>query len=151
MLEKLAPDAQARALRWAQEKLEAGTTLATSTDSVAADRHELAEVLRDPKFAHRHGVVNRMLDILAAAHDLKPGLFEKVLSIQGRNRRYFAKSEAEIASSGNSTQPRNIPGTDYWVMTNSPTTQKREMLKEALRVLGFSPHAVKDAVAAIKE
>jgi len=151
VLKRVPSEAQQRVLRWAQEKAAAGDAGANSKNPGAAARHELSDLLQDPAFVQRHGVVNRMLDILSAAHRLKPALFDKVLSIQGRNRTYFAKSEAEITSSGKSTQPRNIPGTGYWIMTNSPTSQKREMLGQVLRLLGFSPAAIKDAVAAIVE
>jgi hypothetical protein len=49
--------------------------------------------------------------------------------------RYFGKSREEIERSGTSTQPRNIPGSPYWVMTNSPTHQKKQMLRDALKLL----------------
>ena len=63
---------------------------------------------------------------------------------------YFARSREEIEKSGNSTQPRSIPGTPFWAMTNSPTPQKREMLKDALRLLGYSQAAISSAAATIK-
>lgn len=160
LLKPLTPDARQRAIRWSQEILGVADSPPHpfSDDSFGQlggraqpPGHELADLLQDVTFVQRRGVVNRMLEILSVAHRLKPTLFDKVLSIRGRNRRYFAKTEAEIANSGNSTQPRNIPGTGYWVMTNSPTSQKREMLGQVLRLLGFSPHAIRDAVAAIEK
>lgn len=157
-LKWLPPDAQARAVKYAQEKLKVAGSLSPpggiagqGEAQAAPTRHELTDLLEDPTFVQRHGVVNRMLDILSAAYKLKPALFDKLLSIRGRNRCYFAKSEEGIANSGNSTQPRNIPGTGYWIMTNSPTSQKQDMLEQALRVLGFSPEAIKDAVDAIEK
>jgi len=157
-LKWLPPDAQARAMKYAQERLRvagsptpSGDIAGQSRTQAAAPRHELTDLLKDPTFVQRRGVVNRMLDILSAAYKLKPALFDKVLSIRGRNRCYFAKSEQAIANSGKSTQPRDIPGTGYWVMTNSPTSQKREMLEQALSLLGFSPEAIMDAVDAIEK
>lgn len=162
VLRALQPDEQARAIRWAQEKLGVlgsaalpvddgtGVVRSVSTPSNAAKTgHELVLALSDPAFAQHHAAVDKMLYILGAAYRLKPDAFEKVLLIQGRGRRYFAKSAMEIKNSGKSTQPRNIPGTEYWIMTNSPTPQKRDLLDRALRVLGFSQSAVKDAVASI--
>ena len=60
-----------------------------------------------------------MLRIFREAYAQKKREFEKVLSIRGRNRAYFAESEQEILKSGKSTQPREIEGTGFWVMTNS--------------------------------
>jgi len=88
---------------------------------------------------------------LGAAYSQKKDEFEVVLAFQGRGRTYFAKSREEIIKSGNSTQPRPIPGSPYWVMTNSPTPQKKSMLREVLEALGYSPEAVKAAVSAIAE
>lgn len=154
-LKGLTPDEQQRAVKHALEKLREAGPLPPSGDAAgqgaqaASSRHELTDLLEDATFVQRYGVVNRMLYILSAAYKLKPAYFKRLLSIRGRNRSYFAESEKEITASGNSTQPRNIPGTGYWVMTNSPTSQKREMLEQALRLLEFSPEAIKDAVAAI--
>jgi negative modulator of initiation of replication len=65
--------------------------------------------------------------------------FDEVLALGGRKRRYFGRSESDIASSGTSTHPRPIPGTSYWAMTNADTNQKRDMLREVLQILGY-PH-----------
>lgn len=116
----------------------------------ASNGHELSAALGHPEFQRMGAAVDRMLYLLAKAHDQKRSEFEKVLVIQGRERRYFAKSEKEIEDSGTSTQPRKIPGTDYWVMTNSPTPQKQDMLRDALGVLGYSPNAIRESVAAIR-
>jgi len=118
-------------------------------DDAAKTGHELTSALNDPAFVQHHAAVDKMLYVLGAAYRLKPDEFEKILLIQGRGRRYFAKSSIEIMKSGKSTQPRKIPGTEYWIMTNSPTAQKRDQLGRVLQLLGFSKGAVKDAVAAI--
>jgi len=161
VLKSLRPDEQARAIRWAQEKLgvigssslaadDTGTQRSVSSaDNAAKTRHELTGALNDPAFGQQHAAVDKMLYLLGVAYGIKPDAFEKVLLIQGRGRRYFAKSSMDIMKSGKSTQPRKIPGTEYWIMTNSPTPQKRNQLGRVLQLLGFSQNAVKDAVAAI--
>lgn len=160
VLKPLQPDERIRAIRWAQEKLGVLSPAATdapdhsqaptiSAGNETKAKHELTAALNDPAFLQNHAAVDKMLHLLSAAQKLKPDAFEKILVVQGRNRRYFAKSSKEISDSGKSTQPRNIPGTNYWAMTNSPTPQKAEMLGYALRAMGFSPNAVKDAVATI--
>lgn len=111
--------------------------------------HEFSQAMSDPRFLRHNAAVDRFLYFLGVAYSQKRGDFEKVLAIQGRERKYFASSAAEIENSGQSTQPRSIPGTPYWVMTNSPTPQKRQMLKEALGLLGYSEAAINAAVGAI--
>jgi negative modulator of initiation of replication len=110
--------------------------------------HELSQVLNGAalKFG---SATEKFLAILAEVHKKNAKDFEKVLAIKGRDRVYFAKSREEIARSGRSTQPLQIPGTPYWVMTNSPTPQKRTMLRQVLQLLGYSEPARADAARAI--
>lgn len=117
---------------------------------VAEQPHELASLLSQPMFSSSTPAVARMLRIFKEVHAQKKQDFEKVLQIQGRNRAYFAQSEQEILKSGKSTQPREIEGTGFWVMTNSPTQQKQQMVREVLEVLGYSPAALKAAVSVIQ-
>jgi len=112
--------------------------------------HELAVLLAEPIFSGSTTAVARMLRIFKEVHAQRKQDFGKVLSIQGRNRAYFAKSDKEILKSGKSTQPREIEGTGYWVMTNSPTQQKQQMVQEVLSSLGYSQAAIKAAVAVIQ-
>jgi len=161
VLKALPQDEQARAIRWAQEKLGGigplpspmsvmgGTRSASGLDGAPKTTHELTHTLNEPAFVELRSSVDKMLYLLGAASSMKPALFERVLLIQGRGRRYFAKSSMEIERSGKSTQPRRIPKTEYWVMTNSPTSQKQELLGRVLLKLGFSNSAVREAVAAI--
>ncbi len=116
----------------------------------APQSHELATLLAKPMFSSSTTAVARMLAIFKEVHAQRKHDFDKVLQIQGRNRAYFAKSVQEILKSGRSTQPREIDGTGFWVMTNSPTQQKQQMVREVLELLGYSPAAVKAAVAVIQ-
>lgn len=111
--------------------------------------HELSDVLSSRSLYFKP-TVEKFLAVLGEAAKQKPETFKNVLSIQGRDRKYFAKSSKEIEASGTSTQPKQIPGTDYWVMTNSPTNQKAAMLQQALELTGFSKKAAADAANAIK-
>lgn len=111
--------------------------------------HELLETLLSPTFRAKGTTVRKFLHILGVAHNQKPQAFVKVLAVQGRDRRYFAKSRVEIIESGRKTQPFQIPSSPYWVMTNSPTRQKQQMLRQVLKLLEYSDAAVNAAVAAI--
>lgn len=116
----------------------------------ASRPHELAALLEDPMFSSSTPAVTRMLRILQEVHAQKGGDFNRVLSIQGRNRTYFATSKQEILDSGQSTQPREIEGTGYWVLTNSPTHQKRQIVRDVLKALNYDNAAIKAAAQAIR-
>jgi negative modulator of initiation of replication len=89
------------------------------------------------------------LSILGFAYKERPQAFEKVLEIGGRRRRYFGRSQQEIISSGRSTHPKKIPGAPFWVMTNADTRQKCDMLRQTLRVLGYSDDDIRAADNAV--
>ncbi len=88
--------------------------------------------------AMQRGAVGRFLLILAALYRAHPMQFKVVTEICGRDRLYFAHSEAELAASGSSTKPKKIPGSPFWVMTNSNTTRKKMMLTKAATSLGYT-------------
>lgn len=83
-------------------------------------------------------VVGRFLFILSALSRAHRGDFAQVLEIKGRNRLYFGQSEASLLESGSSTNPKPIPNTDFWVITNSNTTRKKMMLTEVATKLGYN-------------
>lgn len=83
-------------------------------------------------------VVGRFLFILSTLARAHKKQFTKVLDIKGRNRLYFGRSDAELSEAGSSTNPKQIPNTEFWVITNSNTTRKKMMLTEAAIKLGYS-------------
>lgn len=90
------------------------------------------------ELAMQRGAVGRFLLILAALYRAHPKQFDVVTEISGRDRLYFADSENELAESGSSTKPRQIPDSPFWVITNSNTTRKKMMLTKAATSLGYS-------------
>lgn len=90
------------------------------------------------ELAMQRGAVGRFLLILAALYRGHTTQFSEVLDISGRDRLYFAKSEQELAESGSSTKPRQIPDSPFWVMTNSNTTRKKMMLTKVASALGYN-------------
>ncbi len=83
-------------------------------------------------------VVGRFLFILSALARAHKPQFAKVLDIKGRNRLYFGHSAEALSEAGSSTNPKQIPNTDFWVITNSNTTRKKMMLTETALKLGYS-------------
>ena len=96
------------------------------------------------ELAMQRGAVGRFLLILAALYRVHNQQFSAVCEIRGRDRLYFASSEAELAASGSSTKPRQIPDSPFWVITNSNTTRKKMMLTEVGRALGYNEQDVED-------
>jgi negative modulator of initiation of replication len=83
------------------------------------------------------------LSILSFLHKENPDKFSSLLSLEGRKRRYIAKSERELDDSGTSVNPKKIPYTDYWVVTNNDTNNKKLLLRQVLTLLGYSPDTIR--------
>ena len=57
---------------------------------------------------------------------------------RGRHRVQFARTAAEINASGNTTNPRQIPGTRVYALTNLSNESKRSIANELLGSLKYS-------------
>jgi negative modulator of initiation of replication len=86
--------------------------------------------------------VQRYLYLLASVEHLRRKDFRNILSIRGRTRIYFARTESEIEASGTATQPRLITGTTFWALTNIPTREKERILRSVLTMLDFEEEAM---------
>jgi len=112
-----------------------------NTDSAAEvdnNSDTVFNFINKEELAMQRGAVGRFLLILAALYRAHPRQFKVVTEICGRDRLYFAHTEAELAASGSSTKPKQIPESPFWVMTNSNTTRKKMMLTKASMSLGYT-------------
>lgn len=110
-----------------------------------------ASLLSAPHFRGSTSVKAKFLLILAEAHQQKAKQFDDLLNISGRVRTHFARSYAEIANSGNNCNPKKIPNSDYWVATNNSTQQKKGLLAQALRTLGYDDASIRDAINSLEK
>jgi negative regulator of replication initiation len=104
--------------------------------------------IADKVFLCKNGT-DKYLGILSFAFKDKGEKFDELLKLSGRRRAFFGRSREQIEMSGTSTHPRPIPGSGYWAMTNADSTQKRQMLTKALRVLGYPPEEIQAAAKII--
>jgi negative modulator of initiation of replication len=87
-----------------------------------------------------------MLGFLAREHGEG---FELVLTLRGGSRRWFGRSREEVANSGKSLHPQQIPGTSLWAMTNADTAQKKTILDCVMASLRWSKDVRGRAASAI--
>jgi len=133
-----------KAVKSAAIKQETTPKTAENKKTIAKDHsHEsVFNFINKEELAMQRGAVGRFLLILAALYRAHDQHFNVVTDICGRDRLYFAYSEEELAASGSSTKPRQIPDSPYWVITNSNTTRKKMMLTKAAASLGYSDEDV---------
>ncbi|TKB04100.1 replication initiation negative regulator SeqA [Alteromonas portus] len=123
---------------------------ANNTSAVSSETHTRRDILdavsKDAlsTFTKR---VDQFLFVLSAAHKLNAENFAQVESIKGKNRTYFATSKAALLENGSSTNPKAIPDSPFWVVTNNNTAKKTNMLEQVLRNLGYQPDVIETVIA----
>lgn len=95
------------------------------------------DLLTPADLAGEKSVVGRFLHILSMLYRCHSEQFSTVLGIKGRDRVYFATSQEALVQTGNSTNPKQIPQSPYWVITNNNTTKKKSMLTQVAKELGY--------------
>jgi negative modulator of initiation of replication len=118
-----------------RRRLEIRPTVAGA--SIVSAPSPLDDVFGSPEFRHAKGVVGRFLVVLSWLYRRHTKDFDKVESIKGRGRLYFAKSARELHDSGTHVNPKQIPHSPFWVITTSPTDLKQEMLGSAMKLFGY--------------
>jgi len=123
-------------------------TPASSVDVAAShDKRDILDAVSKDALATFTKRVDQFLFVLSAAHKLNADNFSNVESIKGKNRTYFATSKEALLENGSSTNPKAIPDSPFWVVTNNNTAKKTNMLEQVLRNLGYQAEVVETVIA----
>ncbi len=96
------------------------------------------ELLLSDEYAEQKKAVNRFMLILSTLYNLDPKAFAAATeSLLGRTRVYFAGNQQTLVQNGTHTKPQHIPGTPYWVITNTNTGRKRSMIEHIMSSMQF--------------
>lgn len=124
---------------------------ASPAEEESAEMGEVDRMLASTEFAYARGVVGRFLTILSALYHLDEEKFKGVEKIRGRGRIYFAQDRETLEKSGRSVNPKVIPGTEYWVITTTPTDLKQEILSRVLQLYGIKKTDIIKARTALRK
>lgn len=120
----------------------AAAPVSRTPDRVRAVR----ELLLSDEYAEQKKAVNRFMLILSTLYRLDPEAFAAATaSLQGRTRVYFAGDEQTLLQNGTHTKPKHVPGTPYWVITNTNTGRKCSMVEHIMLSMQF-PQELSDKV-----
>ncbi|KGA99573.1 replication initiation negative regulator SeqA [Enterobacteriaceae bacterium RIT814] len=105
----------------------------------AKDRvRAMRELLLSDEYAEQKKAVNRFMLVLSTLYSLDNKAFaDATESLHGRTRVYFAGDEQTLLQNGNQTKPKHVPGTPYWVITNTNTGRKRSMIEHIMQSMQF--------------
>ncbi|AHM72903.1 replication initiation negative regulator SeqA [Yersinia hibernica] len=98
------------------------------------------ELLLSDEYAEQNRAVNRFMLVLSTLYTLDALAFaEATESLHGRTRVYFAGDQQTLLQNGTHTKPKHVPGTPYWVITNTNTERKRSMVQHIMLTMQFPP------------
>ena len=96
------------------------------------------ELLLSDEYADQKRAVNRFMLVLSTLYSLDPKAFGAATeSLHGRTRVYFAGNQQTLVENGTHTKPQHVPGTPYWVITNTNTGRKRSMVEHIMLSMQF--------------
>lgn len=110
---------------------------------------ELGQFLTTRPFTDHYQALGRFLAVLTWLYQRHGQEFEAVTRVRGRRRVYFAENPDDIARSGSSTMPHPVPGTPWYVTTNTSTRLKLVILAKLLSRLGYPKADIALVAAAV--
>ncbi|MEH2919896.1 replication initiation negative regulator SeqA [Samsonia erythrinae] len=118
---------------------ETTATVQPAAAPTARDRvRTLRELLLSDEYAEQNKAINRFMLVLSTLYVLSPQEFAAATeSLHGRTRVYFAGDQQTLIQHGTHTKPKHIPGTPYWVITNTNTGRKRSMIEHIMQTMQF--------------
>lgn len=132
-------ESQPVAVTVSQPSLESDYQPNSLPDEPEADATEFQ--FSQAQLEEQKGAVGRFLFALSSLQQQAPSKFAAVLQVQGRDRLYFARSKEELLQASQSSNPKEIGNSGYWVTTNNNTAKKQAILTEAILALGSSETA----------
>ncbi|WBM69578.1 replication initiation negative regulator SeqA [Buttiauxella sp. WJP83] len=126
-------------------------TLEAKPVNKARDRvRAVRELLLSDEYAEQKKAVNRFMMVLSTLYTLDAHAFgEATESLHGRTRVYFAGNEQTLLQNGNQTKPKHVPGTPYWVITNTNTGRKCSMIEHIMQSMQFPAELIEKVCGTI--
>lgn len=109
----------------------------SESDHANAPKH-LQLLIESQKLVQEESAVARFMLILSALYQDQTEAFQQAADIKGRKRVYFSRDAQTLLNAGNTTKPRQIEQTPYWVITNTNTGRKRLILEQLMLAMGYS-------------
>ena len=98
----------------------------------------IEQMLKSGELKSQESAIDRFMHILSVLYQENPTAFAQANDIKGRKRIYFADDEAALLASGNTTKPKAIAGSPYWVITNTNTGRKRNIVAQLMAAMGYA-------------
>lgn len=109
----------------------------------------LRSLLISEEFTQQEKAIGRFMLVLSTLYRIDSLAFSEAAAFKGRTRVYFADNQEALLASGKTTKPKLISGSPFWVITNSNTGRKRQMVEQLMIKMGYSQEVIDMAIHAI--
>jgi negative modulator of initiation of replication len=109
----------------------------------------MRSLLISDEFAGSKKAIDRFMQVLSSLYLIDNGSFAEATQVKGRTRVYFADNEQVLLASGKTTKPRSIPNTPFWVITNTNTNRKRQMVDQLMTRMNFQSELIEKVCSSI--
>ncbi|ADT86410.1 replication initiation negative regulator SeqA [Vibrio sp. Vb2880] len=110
---------------------------------------EMRSLLISDEFAGLKKAVDRFMLVLSTLHRIDPAAFSEAMLVKGRKRVYFADNEQTLLANGQTTKPKAIPNTPFWVITNNNTSRKQQMIEQVMIRMNFPADIIEKVTQSI--
>jgi negative modulator of initiation of replication len=93
--------------------------------------------------------INRFMQVLSTLYRDDPVGFTQATEIKGRKRVYFSRDPDALRASGSTTKPKPVPETPFWVITNTNTSRKQNMVAQLMTSMGYGDEVIARVCGAI--
>ncbi len=110
---------------------------------------EMRGLLISDEFAGLKKAIDRFMLVLSTLYKLDSDAFSEATQVKGRKRVYFADNEQTLLASGTTTKPKAIPNSPFWVITNTNTSRKRQMIDQLMTRMNFPAELIEKVTLSI--
>ena len=110
---------------------------------------EMRSLLISDEFASLKKAIDRFMLVLSTLHKIDAESFSEATQVKGRKRVYFADNEETLLANGNTTKPKAIPQSPFWVITNNNTSRKRQMVEQLMSRMSFQAELIEKVTGSI--
>ena len=138
--------------RLLEQPVKAGTTVPAAPvvqPQSLADAMGLEALLDSDELQKEEKSINRFMLVLSTLYRDNPDSFTQATEIKGRKRVYFSRDPEALRASGSTTKPKPVPETPFWVITNTNTSRKQNMVAQLMASMGYGEEVIAQVCGAI--
>jgi len=133
----------------AHERVPVAEPVAVVQPSAVATQQGLQTLLDSGELQKEEKSINRFMQVLSTLYRDDPVGFTQATEIKGRKRVYFSRDPEALRASGSTTKPKPVPETPFWVISNTNTSRKQNMVAQLMASMGYDEEMIAQVCSAI--